>query len=165
MCKNYVKTVLHALYSFKILTAEAFFAPKALRFGLFSKDITGSEKDEGEVEFFFCTKCGKKFNTRRQFQAHTGWLHKQILCYKCNLTVGSYPALRLHKKSATCSFMFKMLTKHYDKDDILSSYWQKYIYLHMIGFHFKKRIAIRDACSTVVVVVFWWSSSTFESSP
>lgn len=98
MCKNYVKTVLHALYSFKILTAEAFFAPKALRFGLFSKDITGSEKDEGEVEFFFCTKCGKKFNTRRQFQAHTGRLHKQILCYKCNLTVGSYPALRLHKK-------------------------------------------------------------------
>ena len=95
MCTNYVKTVLHALYSFKILTAEAFLA---LRFGLFSKDITGSEKDEGEVEFFFCTKCGKKFNTRRQFQAHTGRLHKKILCYKCNLTVGSYPALRLHKK-------------------------------------------------------------------
>ena len=75
MCTNYVKTVLHALYSFKILTAEAFFAPKALRFGLFSKDITGSEKDEGEVEFFFCTKCGKKFNTEYTFSAVFAAVH------------------------------------------------------------------------------------------
>ena len=52
MCKNYVKTVLHALYSFKILTAEAFFAPKALRFGLFSKDITGSKKVLRMAKYF-----------------------------------------------------------------------------------------------------------------
>ena len=163
MCKNYVKTVLHALYSFKILTAEAFFAPKALRFGLFSKDITGSEKDEGEVEFFFCTKCGKKFNTRRQFQAHTGRLHKQIVCYKCNLTVGSYPALRLHKKvqpAHSClkcwqSIMTRMTFCHLTDKNI-------YIYIWL---DFTSRKELPSEMHVAVEVVFWWSSSAFESSP
>ena len=81
-------------------------------------------------------------DSTRKFSATSAtWLLAVILHKDCT------------KKSATCSFMFKMLTNHYDKDDILSSYWHKYIYLHMIGFHFKKRIAIRDG------------NSTFESSP
>ena len=54
--------------------------------------------DGGEKSFYFCSKCGKKFSTRRQFYQHVNRLHKQIVCFKCNLTVGSYPALRIHKK-------------------------------------------------------------------
>ena len=54
--------------------------------------------EEESVNLFFCTKCGKKFTTRRQFHAHINRLHKQVVCFKCNLTVGSYVALRMHKK-------------------------------------------------------------------
>ena len=105
--------------------------------GVHSKENTS---DEGEVEFFFCTKCGKKFNTRRQFQAHTGRLHKQILCYKCNLTVGSYPALRLHKKvqpAHSClkcwqSIMTRMTFCHLTDTSI-------YIYI-WLGFTLRKEL-------------------------
>ena len=43
------------------------------------------QKSEGQTAFRF-------------FHAHINRLHKQVVCFKCNLTVGSYVALRMHKK-------------------------------------------------------------------
>ena len=66
-----------------------------------SFSITGDTIRNGleeSVNLFFCTKCGKKFTTRRQFHAHINRLNKQVVCFKRNLTVGSYVALRMHKK-------------------------------------------------------------------